>query len=90
MPYLVGVGLALGVGLFATWLRLDRDRAFYSTVTIVVASYYVLFAVMGESSTALRSEFVVMLLFLVAAAVGFKQNMWVVAAALCWLLFGFR
>lgn len=83
MPVLVGVILALGVCLFATWLGMDRERSFYPTVTLVVAHYYVLFAVMGDSASALRSESVVMLLFLVAAALGFRRNMWVVVGALC-------
>ncbi len=83
MPAIIGVGVALGVSLYATWVGLDRDRAFYPTVNIVVAHYYVLFAVMGGSGAALRSESVVMLLFLVASALGFRRNMWVVAGALC-------
>jgi hypothetical protein len=40
----VGALLAFAVGLFATGIGLDRDRAFYPAVTIVVASYYALFA----------------------------------------------
>jgi hypothetical protein len=42
MPYFIGVLVALGVAPFATSAGLDRDRTFYTTVTIVVASYYVL------------------------------------------------
>ena len=38
MALLVGVLLAVAVGLFATGLGLDRDRAFYPTVMIVIAS----------------------------------------------------
>lgn len=38
MAYFIGVVVALGVALFAMLVGLDRDRAFYSTVTIVVAS----------------------------------------------------
>jgi hypothetical protein len=83
MPYLVGASLALAVGLLATFSGLDRDRAFYPTVTIVIASYYALFAVLGKSATALGIESVAILLFLVAAVVGFKRNMWVVVGALC-------
>jgi hypothetical protein len=50
IPGLVGAVLALVVcGLVGTVARLDRDRAFYATVTIVVATYDVLFAVMGAS-----------------------------------------
>jgi len=36
---LVGALLAVAVGLMATAVGLDRDRAFYPTVTIVIASY---------------------------------------------------
>jgi hypothetical protein len=40
----------------ATAVGLDRDRAFYPTVTIVITSYYALFAVMGASAHALVLE----------------------------------
>ena len=49
MALLVGAFLALTVGLLATAIGLDCDRAFYPTVTIVIASYYARFAVMGAS-----------------------------------------
>jgi hypothetical protein len=38
MEYLIGVILALGAAGFATLIGLDRGRAFYSTVLIVIAS----------------------------------------------------
>lgn len=41
MPYVVGVVLSLIVALFARRVGFDRDRAFYPTVLIVVALYYV-------------------------------------------------
>ena len=41
------------MSVFARLAGLDRDRAFYPTVLVVVASYYVLFAVMGGSVRAL-------------------------------------
>lgn len=83
MPYAVGVVLALAVCLFATSLGFDRDRAFYPTVTIVIASYYALFAVMGGSTSALGIESVVILLFVLASVLGFNVNLWVVVGALC-------
>ena len=46
LPYVVGIVLSIGVALFARWVGFDRDRAFYPTVLIVIASYYVLFAAM--------------------------------------------
>ncbi len=82
MALVVGTFLALAVGLFATAVGLDRDRGFYPTVTIVIASYYVLFAVMGASTHALLLESVVAATFLAAAAVGFRSSLWVVVIAL--------
>jgi hypothetical protein len=53
---LVGVLIAFTLGLMATAVGFDRDRAFYPTVTIVIASYYAFFAVMGASTQALLFE----------------------------------
>jgi hypothetical protein len=52
MALLVGVLLAFAAGLLARASGLDRDRAFYPTVLIVIASYYSLLAVMGASTRA--------------------------------------
>jgi hypothetical protein len=82
MPYLIGIALALAVGAYATALRLDRDRAFYTTVLIVVASYYVLFAVMGGSTRAILIESVITVGFVVAASIGFRRSLWLVSAGL--------
>ena len=68
MEILIGAVLALSVSVFATVVGLDRERPFYATVTIVVASYYVLFAVMGGSSEALIAECVVIVGFVLVAA----------------------
>jgi len=80
--YAIGIILALVVSRFARWTGLDRDRAFYSTVAIVVASYYVLFAVMGGSTHVLAVESIVMVVFVVAAVIGFKFYPWLVVACL--------
>lgn len=82
MAFLVGALLAISVGLFAAGVGLDRDRAFYPAVTIVIASYYALFAVMGASTHALLLESLVFAVFLAAAAIGFRWSLWVVATAL--------
>ena len=49
MPYLIGIVLSVAVAVFARYVGFDRDRAFYPTVIIVVAAYYVLFAAMTGS-----------------------------------------
>ena len=82
MAFLVGLILAICVGIFATVVGLDRDRAFYPTVTIVIASVYVLFAVMADSTHALVSELAMGAAFIVAAVVGFRRSLWIVVAAL--------
>ncbi len=55
MELLIGTGLALVVGAFATVAGYDRDRSFYPTVLIVVASYYDLFAIMGGRCRTVRT-----------------------------------
>lgn len=82
MSFLIGASLALGVGIFATKIGFDRDRAFYPAVMIVIASYYVLFAVMGGSAHSLLTECAVLAAFLLAAIAGFKRTLWLVVAAL--------
>ena len=82
MALMVGALLTVMVGLFATAVGLDRDRAFYPTVTIVVASYYALFALMAASMRALMLESLVAAVFLALAAAGFRSSLWVVVVAL--------
>ena len=62
--------------------RPDRDRAFYPTVLIVVALYYVLFAVMSGSTRAVLIESLVMTGFATAAVTGFWCSRWIVVAGL--------
>jgi len=82
MEYLIGVVLAVVVCAFAMLAGFDRDRVFYPTLLIVIATYYILFAVMGSSTPALIIESLVAVTFLVLAVAGFKKNLWLVVAAL--------
>jgi hypothetical protein len=82
MPYVVGIVLSLSVALFARRVGFDRDRAFYPTVLIVIASYYVLFAAMTDSVHTILLESIVMMGFLIAAVVGFKSSGWIVVGGL--------
>lgn len=83
MPSLIGICLALALCVFATIIGLDRDRAFYPTMTIVIASYYALFAIMGGSVPALAAESIAITAFLLVSILGFKKNLWLIAGALC-------
>jgi hypothetical protein len=82
LEYLVGLILSLAVAGFATLVGFDRERSFYPTVLIVIASYYVLFALMGASGQTLLIEIVVAGVFLLFAVLGFKRNLWLVVAAI--------
>ena len=82
MEYIVGILLALAVSLSASFVGLDRDRAFYPTVLIVIASYYGLFAVIGGSMQTLAAESSAIFVFFALAFVGFKRNAWLVVIGL--------
>ena len=82
LPYVVGIVLSFAVALFARSVGFDRDRAFYPTVLIVIASYYVLFAAMSGSIQTVVLESVVMAPFVIAAVAGFKRSAWIIVGAL--------
>ena len=82
MPYIVGTVLSIGVAVFGRSAGFDRDRAFYPTVLIVVASYYVLFAAMTGSLQTVLLECLLATGFVLAAVLGFKSSTWIVAGGL--------
>ncbi len=70
IPVVVGLLLAVGIAALAKFTRFDEDRSFYSTVLVIIASYYVLFAVLGGSGHALVWELVVAVAFSTVAIIG--------------------
>jgi hypothetical protein len=82
MDYFIGLFLAVAVCGAAKLAGFDRERVFYPTMLIVIATYYVLFAVMGGGARALLLESLVAAAFLGAAVVGFRSNLWIVVVAL--------
>jgi uncharacterized membrane protein HdeD (DUF308 family) len=70
IPVVVGVLLAAGVAVLGKFTRFDQDRSFYSTVLVIVASFYVLFAVLGGSGQTLVKELVVAVGFSTVAITG--------------------
>jgi hypothetical protein len=79
---LIGLILSLAVAGFAAVIGFDGERAFYPTVLIVIASYYVLFAAMGASRRTLIIETVVAGGFLLVAVLGYRKNFWLIVTAL--------
>ena len=82
MEYVIGIGLAVVVCAFAMLVGFDRDRVFYPTLLTVIATYYILFAVIGSSTPALVLESLIAGAFLALAVAGFKNSLWLIVAAL--------
>lgn len=82
LPFAIGLVLAFGTAAFAAVSRFGRDRAFYPTVLIVVAHYYVLFAAIGGDLRTVLIEAAVMAAFAAAAVRGFSVTPWLVPAGL--------
>jgi hypothetical protein len=82
MEYLIGLVLSLLVAGTATSVGLDRERAYYPVLLIVIASYYVLFASMGASGRVVILESLVAAVFSLVAVIGFRGSLWAVVAAL--------
>lgn len=82
MAILIGALMAAGLGAFAAMTGLDRSRAFYPTALMAIASYYVLFAVLGGAWAALPVELLQFAVFGLAAVIGFRKDLRVAAVAL--------
>lgn len=81
MVYLVGIALAIAVGVFTAVSGFDRDRSVYPLILVVIASYYCLFAILGCGS-ALFWEMGVFVAFALTATIGFRTNLWIVVVTL--------
>jgi hypothetical protein len=82
MEYAIGLILAVAVGIFASVVGFDKERSFYPVVLLVIAVLYILFACMAGSTDALFAEALPALLFVTAAATGFRRTLWIVVAGL--------
>ncbi|GAA4762673.1 hypothetical protein [Novosphingobium ginsenosidimutans] len=82
MAYLIGVLLAAATLAFTKSTGMDRDRALYPLMLIVIASYYALFAVISGRNSVLLQELVMIGLFVSAAWLGFTRWPWLLVAGL--------
>jgi hypothetical protein len=70
IPFIAGVLLPIGIAGFGKVTRFEQDRSFYPTILIVIASYYVLLAILGDSRHALYWESAVAVAFSVIGIFG--------------------
>lgn len=85
IAFVVGAILAVVIGIFAKIMRFDRDRSFYATVLIVIASYYILFSFI--SFEAIFIEIAVASVFTIIAVIGVLR--WPLLLGIGILLHGF-
>lgn len=78
---LVGLAVGLGVSVFGACAGLQREKGFYPVVLIVVASYYLLFAAIGDPK-AFVFEAPLMAMFVVVAVAGLKVEPWLLVGGL--------
>ena len=71
----VGVILAVSVELLGRLTGMDRDRAAYPVILIVIAFYYVLFAAISESQPNVVKELAIATIFSVFALTGFLYSL---------------
>ena len=82
MHFFIGIILAAAVAALARWGGMDRDRSFYPTVMMVIASIYVLFAAIADSPMVLVAESLIGAAFIALAFAGFRRSLWLVVVAL--------
>lgn len=82
MEYVIGSILALASIGMATAIGMGRERAFYPTIMIPIATYYVLFAIMGSAHDVLIQECLVAAAFCALVIAGYRTNLWLVVVAL--------
>lgn len=82
MEWLIDSVLGVFIGLLIMLVGMDRDRAVYPTALIVIAAYYVLFAVMGGTDQAIVAEIGAGLIFSALALAGFRWTLWITAAGI--------
>jgi drug/metabolite transporter (DMT)-like permease len=78
----VGLVIALAVGILATVTRMDRDRALYPAMLIMIAALYGLFGAIDGTPGVIATEVAGMAPFAVLALLGFRRSLWIVVFAL--------
>lgn len=78
----VGVVLAIVIGALAALVGFSRERGFYPLMMIVIASYYVLFALLAGTVQVHLGEIAAALAFSTLAIAGYKKSGWIVVVAL--------
>ncbi len=67
-PFIVGIIIAVIVIIQARVMKFDKSRSYYTSMLIIIPTYYVLFAFMSEE--AILIEIVIAIFFTIIATIG--------------------
>jgi hypothetical protein len=70
IAFITGAGLALVLAIFGKLTSYEKDRSFFPTLLIVIASYYLLFAILDGSVSTILIEIAIASFFIVLAIWG--------------------
>ena len=70
IAFITGVGLAVVLAVFGKLTGYEKDRSFFPTLLIVIASYYLLFAILDGSVSTILIEIAIASFFIVLAIWG--------------------
>jgi len=82
IAFITGVVLAVALIIFGKLTGYEKDRSFFPTLLIVIASYYLLFAILDGSVSTLLIEIAVAAFFIVLAIWGSYRFPVIVGAAI--------
>jgi hypothetical protein len=82
IAFITGVGLAVVLAIFGKLTGYEKDRSFFPTLLIVIASYYMLFAILDGSVSTILIEIAVASIFIVIAIWGSYQFPLIVGAGI--------
>jgi len=82
IAFITGVGLAVVLAVFGKLTSYEKDRSFFPTLLIVIASYYLLFAILDGSVSTILIEIAIASFFIVLAIWGSYQFPIIVGAGI--------
>ncbi len=82
MEYFAGIIVAIIIAALASILGFDKDKSFYPVILIIIAVFYVLFAIMSGSIDTIIRESVIAFVFIIVAITGAKKTVFIIAFGL--------
>lgn len=82
IAFIAGVGLAVVLAIFGKLTGYEKDRSFFPTLLIIIASYYLLFAILDGSPSTILIEIAAAAIFIVLAIWGSYKSTLIVGAGI--------